>query len=403
MVNQDSALPPSLDRADLEAVLRPFGESRMLPRDAYVDEAVLAWELEHFFSGGWMCVARSEDLKGPGDQRAEKAGTGGVLLVREADGSVAGFINACRHRGHELLPCGGNANARHIQCPYHAWTYGLDGSLRVAPGFRGRHSFDPAEFGLLALPTAEWHGWIFVDQSGRAGPLASHLGGLDEIVGPYAPEELRVAGRHEYEVHANWKILTENYQECYHCLRIHPELCLVSPPDSGANYDPSGAWAGGWMELRDGAETMSLDGHSTGTMLAGLDQVRLRQIVYLAVFPNLLISLHPDYVMTHRLTPLTVDRTWIECVWSFPAGATQQAGFDPSYAVDFWDITNRQDWLACESVQRGISAPGTLPGPLSPEEDGVYHFESMVARRYLMLPANRDDYAADQARSVSQV
>jgi glycine betaine catabolism A len=100
-------------------------------------------------------------------------------------------------------------------------------------------------------------------------------------------------------------------------------------------------------------------------------------------------SLHPDYVMTHRLRPLAVDRTWVECAWSFDAGAIQPPGFDPSYAVDFWDITNRQDWRACESVQRGVSALGTLPGPLAPEEDGVYHFETMVARRYLMLSPDR--------------
>jgi glycine betaine catabolism A len=394
MVDQSSASPAPLARADLDAVLRPFGQSRMLPRAAYVDEEVWAWEQRHFFAGGWTCVGRSEDLPDPGDQRAEKTGVGGVLLVRGDDGLIGAFINVCRHRGHELLPCGGNAHVGFIQCPYHSWTYNLDGSLRVAPGFRGSHGLDPAEFGLLSLPAEEWHGWVFVDPSGRAGPLGAHLGRLDELVGPYAPERLRVAGRHEYEVRANWKILIENYQECFHCARIHPQLCAVSPPDSGANYDPDEAWVGGWMELGEGVETMSLDGHSAGAMLAGLDERQRRQVLYLAVFPNLLVSLHPDYVMTHRLTPLAVDRTWIECVWSFPVEAIRRSGFDPSYAVDFWDITNRQDWLACESVQRGVANPGTLPGPMASEEDGVYQFETMVARRYL---------APDQARNVSQV
>jgi Rieske 2Fe-2S family protein len=252
--------------------------------------------------------------------------------------------------------------------------------LRAAPGFR---RFDRNEYGLTELPVTEWHGWIFVDGSGTAGPLSEHIGALEDIVAPYAPAALSVRASHEYVVAANWKVIVENYQECYHCSMIHPELCRVSPPRSGDNYDLPGNWVGGWMDLSDHAQTMSLSGAGTGVALAGLDDTRLRTVNYVAVFPNLLISLHPDYVMTHRLTPLSVDRTRIECAWAFPAEATARAGFDPSYAVDFWDLTNRQDWAACESVQRGLSAARHEPGPLAPDEDGVYHFVTLLARRYL--------------------
>ncbi|MFI5959964.1 SRPBCC family protein [Cryptosporangium sp. NPDC051539] len=358
---------------ELAPTLAGLGQARMLPRAAYLDEAVLAWEQKHFFSG-WTCVGRSE---GPATARA----VDGVLLTRAKDGRLRAFVNACRHRGHELLPCGAAASPRVVTCPYHAWTYDLDGALKAAPGFGG--DFDKQQFGLIELPVAEWHGWVFVARAGDPGPFAEHIGALEDTVAPYRAENLETAAQHDYVVEANWKTIVENYQECYHCSMIHPELCQVSPPESGENLDRPGDWVGGWMDLREHAATMSLDGRSGGTPIAGLDEHRLRTVMYTAVFPNLLISLHPDYVMTHRLTPLTPGSTRVECAWLFPAETVATPGFDPGYAVDFWDLTNRQDWAACESVQRGMSSERYRPGPLAPAEDGVHQFLVMVARKYL--------------------
>jgi Rieske 2Fe-2S family protein len=368
--------------AELAQSLLPFGQSRMLPRAAYTDPAVFAWEQKHFFDGGWTCVGLAAELADPGDQRAVPVGAGSVLLSRDADGALHAFANTCRHRGHELLPCGGSAQRPSIVCPYHSWTYELTGDLKTAKGFKGTAGFDAGRWGLLELPLTDWHGLIFVDGSGTAAPLADALADLEEIVAPYEPERLVVAGRHSYDAASNWKILTENYHECYHCPMIHPELCRVSPPNSGENYHPSGPWVGGWMDLRDDMTTMSLDGTSLGVPLRGLDATGLRTVIYVNVFPNVLISLHPDYVMTHVLTPLAADRTLIECNWAFAPEATGKPGFDPGYAVEFWDITNKQDWGACESVQRGLSSPHAVPGPLSPDEDAVYQFVTQVARGY---------------------
>lgn len=136
------------------------------------------------------------------------------------------------------------------------------------------------------------------------------------------------------------------------------------------------------MEIRSGFQTMSLDGSSSASPLRGLDDQRRRIVDYLALFPNVLVSLHPDYVMTHVLTPLAPDRTRVVCEWHFAPEDAGREDFDPSFAVDFWDVTNRQDWLACESVQRGLSSPYAVPGPLSEEEDGVYQFVTMVAAAY---------------------
>jgi Rieske 2Fe-2S family protein len=386
MVSQAPISPAPVDQAALAASLAPFGQSRMLPRTAYVDPAVFAWEQRHFFGGGWMCVGRSDQISGPGDQRAESVGEGSVLLVRDGDGVLRAFANTCRHRGHELLPCGAATQQKVIICPYHSWTYTLDGSLRAAAGFKNLPGFAAEQWGLNELPVTEWHGLIFVDGSGSAPPLADALGTLDEMVAPYEMGRLVVAGRHDYETTANWKILTENYHECYHCPTIHPELCKVSPPRSGENYAAPGTWVGGWMDLRDGMATMSLDGTSHGAPLRALDEKGLRTVIYVALFPNVLLSLHPDYVMLHRLVPLAADRTHIECTWAFAPESLARPDFDPAYAVEFWDITNRQDWHACESVQRGMSSPHAVPGPLSPEEDAVYQFVTMVARGYRGQP-----------------
>jgi Rieske 2Fe-2S family protein len=355
----------------------------MLPREAYTSERVLAFERERFFAGSWTCVGREDDLAGAGAQRAVRVGGAGALLVRAGDGRVRAFANTCRHRGHELLGVGESTSRRTVLCPYHAWTYELDGTLRVAPGFREVPDFDPADHGLVELPLERWHGFLFVNGSGDAPPLAEHVGGLEELVAPYRPERLVPMATHEYDLACNWKVVLENYHECYHCPLIHPELCRVSPPDSGENFELDGAWVGGTMDLKDHAATMSLDGDSDGVPIKGLDGARLRTVYYLGLFPSLLLSLHPDYLMTHLVVPLGAAACHVSCTWYFPPEAAERPGFDPAYAVEFWDRTNRQDWAACESVQRGMASPHFRPGPLAPVEDAVYHLVTMIARAYL--------------------
>ena len=378
----DATAPP-FDPVDLEPALQPFGQSRMLPRDAYTSPRVFAFEQERFFAGSWTCVGREGDLEATGAQRAVRVGGAGVLLVRGTDGRVRAFANTCRHRGHELLGVGEQTTRRTVLCPYHAWTYDLDGSLRVAPGFRDHTEFRPGEHGLVELPLESWHGFLFVNGSGDAPPFAEHVGALDQLVAPYQPGRLVPLASHAYDLACNWKVVLENYHECYHCPLIHPELCQVSPPASGDNFELDGAWVGGTMDLKDHAVTMSLDGDSDGVPIPGLDAERLRTVAYLGLFPNLLLSLHPDYVMTHLVEPLGPDLSHVVCTWYFPPEATERPGFDPAYAVEFWDRTNRQDWAACESVQRGMASPHFQPGPLAPAEDAVYHVVTMIARAYL--------------------
>ena len=374
-----------LDPAAVTAVIAPVERARTLPAAAYLDPEVFAWEQRWFFDHGWVCLGRTADMPAPGDQRAVTVGTSGVLLVRDRAGALGAFANACRHRGHELLPCGADTTNRGtILCPYHGWAYDLDGSLRNTPRFGDHEAFARAEASLVRLRSEEHGGWTFVNVSGTAAPLLDSLGNLAEVGATYPLDDLVVGASHRYELTANWKIAQENYHECYHCPLIHPELVRISPADSGDAFDGHrGAWVGGTMELIDEADTMSLDGRSGGAVFESVQGTRLeREIVYAGVFPNLLLSLHPDYVMTHRMEPVAPDRTIVECQWLFAPEVVARPDFDPSYAVDFWDLTNRQDWAAVESVQRGLRTPGWVPGWFAKFEDDVWRFANLVARGY---------------------
>ncbi len=362
--------------------------ARMLPAEAYTSDEVMAWEQRHLFAGSWACLGREDELlptpadAKPTTQRAVRVGDIAAMLVRDG-GTIRMFANTCRHRGHELLPEEGTSERRSVLCPYHAWTYDLQGNLIQAPGFRDQESFAADEHSLVELPVVQWGGWLFGHAVNPVGSDAvpsftEHLGEFERLISPYGSERLVLADRHSYEVAANWKVVAENYHECYHCPLIHPELCQVSSPDSGDNYDLPGNFIGGSMTLRGGMQSMTLDGALAASRIPDVEQDK---VYYLHLMPNLLVSAHPDYVMTHRLVPLAPGRTWIECSWFV---LPDEDGSVPSAtgAVEFWDITNRQDWGACESVQRGLGSPHFKPGPFAPNEDAVSLLVTTIGRAY---------------------
>ncbi len=234
-----------VDADGLARALQPFGRSTMLPAQAYVSEQVLAWERRHIFAATWTCVGRLDELVVGADggavtQRATTVGDVPVLLTFGDGSAVTALANTCRHRGHELLADGATATRQSVVCPYHAWTYRLDGGLVQAPRMREVEDFEAESHALVQLPVEVWHGWVFVNATGDAAPFDDHVGALTGLVAPYAPQTLTLRARHEYQVAANWKVICENYHECYHCPLIHPELCQVSPPTSGDNFDLPG-------------------------------------------------------------------------------------------------------------------------------------------------------------------
>ncbi|MEX2275211.1 MAG: aromatic ring-hydroxylating dioxygenase subunit alpha [Actinomycetota bacterium] len=378
----DRAAAP-IDLASIERVLAPELQNALtLPAEAYTSDEVLAWEREHFFEGSWVCVGRSDDLSQRGDQRAVRVGTEGILLVRGQDGALRGFYNTCRHRGHELMACGEMRNMNGIKCPYHAWVYGLEGELKGAPRFGKIPGFDKGDYPLTPARVAEWLGWVFVNADGQAPEFDEYIGNFTALMADWEPERCFTGDAHDYTAEANWKTIVENYQECYHCPSIHPALCKVTPVDSGEYYQHTGAVIGGSMELMDFAETMSLTGESKGVAFRKLNDKQKREVYYYALFPNLLISLHPDYIMTHRLDPISPGKTAIECAWLWAPESKERADFDTNYASEFWDVTNNEDFQACESVFRGLTSEGYRQGPFAQEEDEVHAFMYMIAQGY---------------------
>lgn len=377
-----AALNPALPlyAAELERTMLPLEEATQLPGAAFTDPAVLDWERANFFARGWICAGHIEQVSGRGQFLKVEVADESVLVVGDDDGLPRAFLNTCRHRGARLVeePEG---RLRRLQCPYHAWSYGFDGSLRSAPFTDGLTNFDPACFALHEVRLAVVEGLVLLDLSGDAPPPQEHIGDLARHMASYRLPELKRARKVVYDVGANWKAIAENYNECLHCPGVHPELNRLSHYLSGETYEGSGLWCGGSMTLAEGVETMSTDGATHARKaISGVDE---RVILYFLIFPNTLVSLHPDYVMLHTMWPRAHDRTEVVCEWFFEPETMAEPGFDPSDAVDFWDQVNREDWHVCGLTQRGMGSRRYVPGRYTTQEGDVHVFDQMVASRYL--------------------
>jgi Rieske 2Fe-2S family protein len=241
------------------------------------------------------------------------------------------------------------------------------------PGFRKQ------DWPLTPAAVAEWDGHLFLQLGSKPSPLPAQLGDLPERFRSWGMSELRLGHRVVYDVAANWKLIIQNYSECLHCPVIHPALSRLSHYLSGENEPASAGSLGGAMSLKEGVTTMTLDGTSRRPPLPGLGEQHRRTVQYYAVLPNLLLSLHPDYMMTHLLWPRAVDRTEVVCEWHFHPKAMSRDDFDPADAVSFWDLTNRQDWHVCELSQHGVSSRAYTPGPYAQSEGLLWQFD----REYL--------------------
>ena len=209
-------------------------------------------------------------------------------------------------------------------------------------------------------------------------PLVQQLAGVDERFRGWRMAELRLNRRIVYDVAANWKLIIHNYSECLHCPGVHPALQKLSHYLSGENEPAEPGVLGGRMRLRDGIGTFSFDGARRRDCLPGLSADECRYVYFYASLPNLLLSMHPDYVMTHTLWPRGVGRTEIVCELLFHPDAMAAPDFDIEDAVAFWDLTNRQDWHVCEQMQLGLNSRAYRPGPYSHREELLYGFDQLI-------------------------
>ena len=365
------------------------GLQAALPREHYVDPACWERERTRVLQRAWTCAGRTRELGLDADGRlavVEVAGES-LLLTRDGAGRLHALANVCRHRGAQLVPHLPGAPpeacaAGSIRCGYHSWTYRLDGTLLRAPHTEGLE-LDPARFGLHAVELAEWAGFAFVrvrpPDNGAPGPtLAEELGPVPDRLARYPLQRLVSAHREVYHVAANWKVLAENYNECYHCAGVHPELTRLVPAFGRGGAGPGGAglaWEEG-IAHREGAWTFSRSGSSPRPPFATLDAAERVRHKGELVYPNLLLSLAAEHVAAFVLQPLATDRTRV--VFDVLV-EPEHAGSDVDDCAGFWDLVNRQDWAVCESVQRGMSSAFYTGGWYAPMEDA-----SLDIRRWLL-------------------
>ncbi len=356
---------------------RSAGGAETLPGEYYTAEGIFQRELERIFYRRWLYAGRSAQLAEPGSYALFELGPESLIVLRDGDGEVRAFYNVCRHRGTRLCTKPGGRFRRAITCPYHAWVYALDGRLTGAPNMGSVKGFRKADYPLHAVRVAHWEGGIFVNFAHRPEPFENAFAAGLSRFRAWRLNELRVAHEVTYDVAANWKLILQNYSECYHCPTLHPQLNRLTPYRDSSNDLEEGTILGGPMRLAEPFESMTESGRACAPPL--VSGAARRCVYYYVVFPNLLLSLHPDYVLVHRLLPQAVDRTTVVCTWLFHPEALARPDFDPGDAIAFWNTTNLQDWEVCELSQQGVASRAYTPGPYA-------DLESMIAaldRTYL--------------------
>ena len=358
----------------MSAAFRPTATTHQagahtLPREYYTSEAILAEEKERLFAGHWNCVGRVSRVAQAGDYFLHDVAGESIIVLRDREGALRALFNVCRHRGTRICTEASGRFGDTIQCPYHAWTYRTDGTLSGAPHMQDAPGFDKADYPLHAAAVAEWEGFLFVNVSERPEPFETAWAPVFGRLARFGLPGLTVGHRVVYDVHANWKLVFQNYSECLHCPTIHPKLATVLPYQSGANDLTEGPFLGGYMEIKAPNESVTMSGHACGRLVSeDIPESDRRRAFYYSLMPNLLLSLHPDYVNYYLVRPVAVDRTEVQSEWLFHPGTLNDPKSNIQDAIEFWDLTNRQDWDIVARSQLGVSSRRYAPGPYSPRE-----------------------------------
>jgi Rieske 2Fe-2S family protein len=342
---------------------------------------VFAGEADRIFGTHWICAARSSELAATGDFLTVQIAGESVILTRDERGELRAFFNVCRHRGTRICEADRGHFRNSIQCPYHAWTYALDGSLRAARNMDVEPDFDRTQWPLHQAAVAQWEGFVFLNLAPEPEPFERAFAPLLHRFPQWEIGALRAGHRIVYDLNCNWKLAFLNYSECYHCPLVHPQLEKLSSSESGRNDLVDGAFLGGYSELNEPGASLSTSGRRLRAPLGHLAGADLSRVYYYTIFPSMLLSLHPDYVMAHYVHPISADRTRVVCEWLFDADEAARPDFNPMDAVEFWDMTNRQDWHVNELTQQGMTSRAYTRGRYAPQEGLLHAFD----RHYLRV------------------
>ncbi len=361
-----------------------------LAGDYYTSESVFAAEQERIFEATWFCAARSADLAEPGRFKKIQVGRESVLVLRGRDGLLRAFLNVCRHRGSQLCTESEGQVRRSLRCPYHSWSYALDGKLMGAPNIATLSDetgagIDRHAFGLIPVALTEWLGYAWVCLEDSPPPFedvvaetTAVLGDAD-VINRYGVGGLDIGHRFVYDVAANWKLIVENFMECYHCSSIHPELVGVLPEFTRGVAAQANIGIGAEFGLE--IKGFTLDGSPGFERLPGITDDQDRRYYAITVKPTVFINLVPDHVIFHRMYPMSVNRTMVECDWLYTADVL---GSEPdlSHSVELFHRVNQQDFEACERTQPAMSSRAYRHGGvLVPAEHHIAEFHKWVVSR----------------------
>ena len=375
MTSHDRSLSPLQElRANVSL---PFGQARAMPKSVYTSPDFAADEQEHIFAKDWLCAGRADSLKAPGDYLTMEISGEPIIVLRDRSGSLRAMSNVCRHRMSILLE--GRGNTRSIICPYHAWTYNLDGSLRGAPAMMHNEGFCKDKVALPQVRCEEWLGWIMVTLNPEAPSPATQLSGVEKLVGYLDMGSYVETFREEHRWNTNWKVLAENFMESYHLPVCHSgtiggsvDLAQMTCPPGDAAFNHH------WIMKNDTVK-LSL-AHPSNTTLEG-DQRRITWL--LAIYPALLITLTPGYFWYLCLTPDGPDHVKI----LYGGGLSPDFVADPASEAHFealkglLDHVNEEDKGCTEKVYRGLCAGLSDPGHLSHLERPNYEFATYIASK----------------------
>lgn len=360
---------PELDLSDYEPTA-DLARAATIPARWYVDPALLALERRKVFGATWQPIARAADLREPGSFFAADVVGDPVVLVRGKDGVLRAFANVCRHRAAAI--CQGAGKAASLRCPYHGWTYGLDGKLIGTPEFEGVENFDRHTVELPQFRVAEWGPYVFVNQDAQAPSL-------EEVLGPIPQEcarvgcdmsRLRLAQRRDYVIQCNWKVYVDNYLEGYHLPAAHPGL-FRELDYAQYRVDTFRYYSSQYAPIRarkDGNEARRYNFTDES-----------QNALYYWIFPNFMLNVYPDNMSANIIVPLGHDKTLTIFEWFTYAEADGKAGaLDPA-TVEFSDEIQVEDIGICEAVQKGLQSSTYTQGRFSVKrENGVHHFQLLL-------------------------
>jgi choline monooxygenase len=359
------------------ASARPaLSRASTLPSRYYLDPQLLAVEKERVFGSTWQLVARADELSRVGDFVPVTVVDEPIVITHGLDGELKAFFNVCRHRAGQVALSRGNRKS--LQCRYHGWTYGLDGSLRACPEMEETEEFRKEDFGLVPVQVDRWGPFVFVNLSrdASAPSLAEVMGEIPAEVAAagYDVDRMRLVERRDYVIECNWKVYVDNYLEGYHLPIAHPQLFKELDYDAYRveefrYYSKQHAPI---RELRPGEEL-------------GVDRRYLRQpgaeesALYYWLFPNTMFNIYQDNMSSNVILPLGVDRTLTIFEWYFADPGTGAGWESMQQTIAFSDEIQQEDIVICEQVQRGLRSRAYDTGRFSARrENGVYHFQNLV-------------------------